>query len=145
MFTAFSADAWPPLPIPGNIGEDEQLLLWAWRRLALLEPLGEARCHAVHAVLQRRFGDNGLGVEHALSCVLVLLARRARHRIRFGEPCCPLLMEDEMRLILALRLARQGRAAAMLAPMVGPDGVAVLAPLLAFLAGCCAPPAVTCA
>lgn len=139
MFTSFSADAWPALPTPGNIGADEQLLLWAWRRLALLEPLGEARCHAVHAVLQRRFGEAGLGVEHALSCVLLLLARCARHRIRLGEPCCPLLMEDEMRLILALRLARQGRAAAMLAPMVGPEGTAGLEPLLAFIAGCCPP------
>lgn len=134
MFHAL-ADDWPPLPTPGNIDADEQLLLWAWRRLALLAPPGEARCHAVRAVLQRRFGEAGTGIEHGLACVLMLLAARGRRPLRFGTPCCPLLLDDEMRLILALRLARGGRAAVMLAPLLDRPAVAAAESLLAFLAG----------
>ena len=131
-------DNWQsPRPLPAGIKPSEQLWLWACRRLALAAPPGAGRCHAVHALLQRQCGDAGLGAEHALGCVLLVLARRAVADVRFGEPCCPMLLADELRLLLALRLTRRDPAAAeaALLPLVDAGAAATLVPLLGFLAG----------
>ncbi len=111
----------------------EQRLLWALRRLALLQPLGRARCHAVHIALQQEFGDAGQGLEHLLRCWLVGLARWAPRRLAIGAPACPLLTDDEAQLLLALRLVADDGTAAhgALVPLAGRDGAKRLLALLA--------------
>ena len=74
-------------------------LLWSLRRLALMAPLGTARCQAVHIALQRDFGDAGLGIEHLLRCWLVGLARTSDRRLAIGTPACPLVTSDEAALL----------------------------------------------
>lgn len=139
---------------PGGSGSDggdtatEQELLWCLRRLALARPLGAGRDAHVHIALQRRFGDQGLGVEHLLRCLVVGLAQRAVRAISLHRPCCVLRSDDEWRLLLALRDAgRPARVAALLAPMAGQRG-GELGPVLAGLralvgqgrtARCCTP------
>ncbi len=116
----------------GALPPTEQRLLWALRRLALLQPLGSARCHAVHIALQQEFGDAGQGLEHLLRCWLVGLARWAPRRLAIGTPACPLLTDDEARLLLALRIVADDCTAAnrALVPLAGIDGAARLLPLL---------------
>jgi hypothetical protein len=109
-------------------------LLWCLRRLAMVRPLGSARDAHVHALLQRRFGETGLGLEHHLRCLIVGLAQRAVRPIRLHLPCHGAVAEDERRLLLALvEAGRAGRVAAVLAPMAGSRG-GELAPLLAGIA-----------
>lgn len=116
---------------------DEQRLLWALRRLALMQPLGQARCHAVHVALQQDYGDAGQGVEHLLRCWLFGLSRFAPHRLAIGAPACPILTDDEVQLLLALRLSGGDEAAAIaaLAPLAGAAGAARLVPFLAAIDG----------
>jgi hypothetical protein len=105
--------------------------IWCLRRVALARPLGSARDAGVHAVLQRRFGGRGLGLEHLQRCLVVGLARRAVRSITLHAPCHPALTSDETRLLLALRASRQpATAAALLAPIAG-ERSAELVPLLA--------------
>ena len=109
----------------------ELRLLWALRRMALLQPLGQARCHAVHIALGQDFGEAGMGIEHLLRCWLVGLSRCAVRCVVIGEPANPMLLPDEARLLRALRLAGNADAAiAMLAPLAGSNGAAGLLPLL---------------
>lgn len=109
----------------------ESRLLWALRRMALLQPIGRARCHAVHIALGQDFGEAGMGIEHLLRCWLVGLSRCAVRCVVFGEPANPMVLPDEARLLRALRLAGNADAAiAMLAPMTGAAGAAGLLPLL---------------
>ena len=114
MFGQF--DEWShgtPGPAPHHrvegLGPVDARLLWAIRRLALMQPIGAARCHAVHVALQQDFGEAGLGIEHLLRCWLVGLSRRTDRALHLGEPACPLLLPDE---------------AAMLAILHSPDEVA---------------------
>lgn len=101
-------------------------LIWALRRLALMQPVGAARCHAVHIALQQDFGDCGLGIEHLLRCLLVGLSRRADRQLVFGEPACPLLLPDEAALLGVISAPGVRRA---LADWAGQE-TAVLAPLV---------------
>ncbi|WP_426169301.1 hypothetical protein [Sandarakinorhabdus sp. DWP1-3-1] len=112
---------------------DEQRLLWALRRLALMQPLGGARCHAVHVALQQDYGDAGQGLEHLLRCLLFGLSRFAPRRLAIGAPACPILTEDEAQLLLALRLAG-GDETAAIAALVPLAGVAGAGRLVSFLA-----------
>lgn len=107
----------------------EARILWALRRLAVLQPLGVARCHAVHAALQREFGDAGLGIEHLLRCWLVGLARVSRRTLVIGEPACPLLLADEAVLLGVLRRAAEPAAERALVAMTGAAEAAQLAAL----------------
>lgn len=132
MFQRFAEDDWgsEPDPRPGPLRlaalpPGEALLIWGLRRLALLRPLGSARCHALHITLHRACGDEGLGVEHLLRCLLVGLARRTDRALGFGQPACPLLTCDEALLLAALR----SEPDAGLAHLAGPRAAA-LAPLL---------------
>lgn len=106
----------------------EARLLWAIRRLALMQPIGAARCHAVHIALQQDFGDAGLGIEHLLRCWLVGLSRRADRPLRFGEPACPLLLPDEAALLAILR-SNDDTAKVRLMALSGPR-TAPLLPLI---------------
>jgi hypothetical protein len=99
-------------------------LIWAIRRLALMQPIGAARCHTVHIALQQDFGDCGLGIEHLLRCLLVGLSRRADRQLVFGEPACPLLLPDEAALLGIVH----GEARSGLARLAGPQAEA-LAPI----------------
>ena len=131
MFGQFenAGDGWPPLmPVPrhtASLGITDRRLLWALRRLALMQPIGAARCHAVHIALQQDFGDSGLGVEHLLRCLLVGLSRRADRQLVFGEPACPLLLPDEAALIAILH-AEAADGEAGLAALAGPRAAALL-------------------
>ena len=123
---------------PGRRDSDDEILtatesrlLWALRRMALLQPLGQARCHAVHIALGQDFGEAGMGIEHLLRCWLVGLSRCAVRRVVIGEPANPMVLPDEARLLRALRLAGNADAAiAMLAPLAGAVGATGLLPLL---------------
>lgn len=114
---------------PGPARIDELLpvdarLIWAIRRLALMQPIGAARCHTVHIALQQDFGDCGLGIEHLLRCLLVGLSRRSDRQLAFGEPGCALLLRDEAALLGIFA----GNARAGLVRLAGPAAEA-LAPL----------------
>lgn len=115
---------WGPTPA-------ERDCLWCLRRLALIRPIGSARDAGVHALLQRRFGNRGLGLEHLLRCLLVGLARRVVRPLGLRLPCHRAITDDEVRLLIALRVsAHPAAAAALLAPLTG-ERSAELVPLLA--------------
>ena len=122
-------DYWPG---PGHHGVGElpvveQQLLWALRRMALMQPIGQARCHTVHIALQQEFGDAGLGIEHLLRCWLVGMARMATRQLRLGTPGCPMLTGDES---LMLDVVRQpGAAAGGLERLAGTAAAANLLPI----------------
>lgn len=131
MFRRF-ADDWggepEPQPDPRRLAAlpaGEAVMIWGLRRLALLRPLGSARCHALHIALQQACGDEGLGVEHLLRCLLVGLARRTDRPLAFGQPACPVLTHDEALLLAAL----DGESGQGLARLAGARA-ATLAPLL---------------
>lgn len=107
------------------LGAAEARLLWSLRRLALMQPIGCARCHAVHIALQQEFGDAGLGIEHLLRCWLVGLSRLAVRRLAIGTPACPLLTADEAGLLLVLRDGDGSR----LVRLTGSEAAAGMAPL----------------
>lgn len=140
MFLKHDAD-WPagePWRAPRRDGPDmsavQRDLLWCLRRQAMQRPLGSARDANVHALLQRRFGEHGLGMEHLLRCLIVGLARRAIRPVLLHMPCRAAISEDERRLLWALASAEQpARVTALLAPMAGTRG-AELVPLLAGIA-----------
>lgn len=120
---------------PAGLTPVQREILWCLRRLAMVRPLGSARDAHVHALLQQRFGEAGLGLEHHLRCLIVGLARRAVRPIRLHLPCHGAVAEDEQRLLLALAEARRpARVAAVLAPLAGSRG-GELQPLLAGIAG----------
>lgn len=119
---------------PAGLTRAQREILWCLRRLAMLRPLGSARDAHVHALLQQRFGEVGLGLEHHLRCLIVGLARRAQRPIRLHVPCHGPLAPDEQRLLLALAESRRpARVAAVLAPLAGSRG-SELQPLLAGIA-----------
>ncbi|WP_310475269.1 hypothetical protein [Sandarakinorhabdus sp.] len=120
---------------PAGLTPVQRDLLWCLRRLAMVRPLGSARDAYVHALLQQRFGEVGLGLEHHLRCLIVGLAQRAVRPIRLHLPCHGALADDEQRLLLALgESSHPARVAAVLAPLAGSRG-AELAPLLAGITG----------
>lgn len=128
MFRQFEAgdDRWWPAPRrTDNLCATDRRLLWALRRLALMQPIGAARCHAVHIALQQDFGDHGLGIEHLLRCLLVGLSRRADRQLVFGEPACALLLPDEAALLALLHSEASQREAALSA-LAGPQAAALL-------------------
>ena len=87
-----------PLALAG-LDANSARLLWSLRRLALMAPLGSARCQAVHVALQRDYGDAGLGIEHLLRCLLVGLAGRAPRRLAIATPGCAILTGDELSML----------------------------------------------
>lgn len=119
---------------PAGLTRSQRDMLWCLRRLAMVRPLGQARDAHVHALLQQRFGEQGLGLEHHLRCLIVGLARRAQRPISLHLPCHGALAPDEQRLLLALAESRRpARVAAVLAPIAG-SRAGELAPLLAGIA-----------
>ena len=86
-------NCWSDLP------GDEGLILWSMRRMVVAWP----RCHAVHAALHARYGDDGLGIEHLLRCWLTGVSRHARRQLVIGDPLCGLLMADEGAMLFILR------------------------------------------
>jgi hypothetical protein len=120
-----------PQRLVDELAPVEARLLWAVRRLALMQPIGAARCHAVHIALQQEFGDAGMGVEHLLRCILVGLSRLAARRLAIGAPGCGLVTGDEA-MLLALLGGRAGRGA--LVAMAGANEAAGLLPLFAGVA-----------
>lgn len=128
MFRPFESGAYAWRPVPQrteSLGITDQRLLWALRRLALMQPIGAARCHAVHIALQQDFGDQGLGIEHLLRCLLVGLSRRADRHLVFGEPACGLLLPDEEALLAALHNVDDDGEAALTA-LAGPQAATLL-------------------
>ncbi len=124
-FETGNEQGWPAPRRTDNLCATDRRLLWALRRLALMQPIGAARCHAVHIALQQDFGDHGLGIEHLLRCLLVGLSRRADRHLVFGEPACALLLPDEAALLAVLRSDTCDCEAA-LAALAGPQTAALL-------------------
>lgn len=111
----------------------EARVLWSLRRLALMAPVGRARCHAVHIALQQDFGDAGMGIEHLLRCWLVGLSRLSLRRLAFGAPAYPFLTDDETVLLRVLRSPDDGGVA--LLRLTGAEAAAGLLPLFVAVAG----------
>lgn len=139
MFVQHGAD-WagpggePGRPPPDPLSPALRDLIWCLRRTAMLRPLGRGRDAHVHLLLQRRFGDAGLGLEHLLRCLIIGLAQRAKRPISLHRPCQPGISPDEWRLLTALADAgRPARVAAVLAPLAG-SRAGELQPLLAGIA-----------
>lgn len=107
---AFRPDARTPAPATclSDLPGDEGLLLWSLRRMVVAWP----RCHTVHAALLARYGDDGLGVEHLLRCLLTGVSNHARRKLVIGDPNCTLLLADEGALLFALRPSTPPAAAA---------------------------------
>ena len=115
----------------GDLPGDEGLMLWSLRRVVVAWP----RCHAVHAALQARYGDDGLGVEHLLRCWLLGLSRHARRQLVIGDPHCALLLADEGALLYILRPATlRDAAAAAIIELTGNPCADCLLPLAESLA-----------
>lgn len=110
---------------------DEGLLLWSLRRMVVAWP----RCHVVHAALQARYGDDGLGVEHLLRCLLTGITQHARRRLVVGDPNCTLLLPDEGALLFVLRpTTPAAAAAAAIVELTGNPCAPCLLPLAGSLA-----------
>ena len=125
----------PPLPprshrVWTDLPPDEALLLWSLRRLVVAWP----RCHAVHAALHRRFGDDALGVEALLRCWLHGLAGHATRPLRIGDPACAHLLPDEAAMLSAFRHAATDGGAAAIDELCGRPAAAVLGPIARALA-----------
>jgi hypothetical protein len=128
MFRHFETggdQGWPAPRRIDHLDTTDRRLLWAMRRLALMQPIGAARCHAVHIALQQDFGEHGLGIEHLLRCLLVGLSRRADRQLVFGEPGCALLLPDEAALLAALHNV-DGDGEADLTTLAGPKAATLL-------------------
>ena len=125
-------ESWDALLPVEALGAVEARLLWAMRRLALMQPIGAARCHAVHIALQQDFGETGLGIEHLLRCIMVGLARVSARRLVMGAPGCGVLLPDEA-VLLALIDGSAGRLA--LTGLTGAAGAAGLMPLFSAVSG----------
>lgn len=118
----------------GDVGDrvaTDACLLWCLRRLVLIARRGKARCPMVHVMLQRQFGDAGLGIEHLLRCLMLGLAMHSSRRLAFGLPGCPLRTDDEIAL-LALITDRNPAACGTAPALMGVAGEAagVLQPLV---------------
>lgn len=143
-------DPWPSGHVAvAAIGTVEARLLWSLRRLALMSPVGSARCPTVHAALQRDFGDAGLGIEHLLRCCLVGLSRLATRRLAIGAPACRLVTADEAALLRIMRSVdgedahlHDAEARDALAALAGNGAAQALLPLFAALGGLVRPFAV---
>jgi hypothetical protein len=128
MFRHFETGGDQSWPAPRRIDHldiTDRRMLWALRRLALMQPIGAARCHTVHIALQQDFGEHGLGIEHLLRCLLVGLSRRADRHLVFGEPGCAMLLPDEAALLVALNYGESDGEAA-LAALAGPQAATLL-------------------
>ena len=119
-----------------DLSDTQQRILSAVRRLALIQPIGAARCQAVHIALQRDFGEVGMGIEHLLRCWLVGLSRQAARRVVLGEPACPIVLPDEVQLLRVMDLAeaRPVQARDALASIAGTPCASALLPLFAGVA-----------
>ena len=126
MFVDFnSSDHWPRQHADG-ISEDGALLIWSMRRLVVAWP----RCHAVNIALQRRFGEEGLGVEHLLRCWLAGLAMHAARPLSFAHPGAAAILPDEGAILFVLRSAdRPEPAGSALAGLCGTEAARTLLPL----------------
>ena len=125
------AASWTSLPPP------EQLMIWSMRHMLVCWP----SCGSVRSALHQAYGDEALGVEHLLRCLLTALGRYSSRRLRVGDPTCSLLLADENTILLALRSARREpeSARAALVEVCGEPRAERLLPLalsLADVAGC---------
>lgn len=94
--------SWTSLP------PSEQLLLWSMRHMLVCWPT----CGSVRAALHRSYGDEALGVEHLLRCLLTALGAYSARKLKVGDPTCSILLADEASLLFALRSARHDPDAA---------------------------------
>lgn len=126
-----SGASWTALPPP------EQLLLWSMRHMLVCWPT----CGSVSSALHQAYGDDALGVEHLLRCLLTGLGAYSARRLRVGDPTCALLLADERAILSALRSARREPETARVAlvELCGEPQAARLLPLarsLADVSGC---------
>ncbi len=115
----------------------EQLLLWSIRHMLVCWP----SCGSVRSALHQAYGDEALGVEHLLRCLLTALGAYSARTLKVGDPTCSRLLADENAILFALRMARREpeSARAALVQVCGEPRAARLLPLAASLgdvAGC---------
>lgn len=120
------AGSWTSLP------PTEQLLIWSARHMLVCWP----SCGSVRSELHRAYGDDALGVEHLLRCLLTALGAFSTRQLRVGDPTCSILLADEAALLAAVRLARRepGFACEALVELCAAPQAARLLPLVASLA-----------
>ncbi len=118
--------SWTSLPPP------EQLLLWSMRHMLVCWP----SCASVRCALHRAYGDEALGVEHLLRCLLTALGAYSSRTLKVGDPTCARLLADESAMLFVLRSARGDPCAACdaLVALCGEPNAARLLPLAASLA-----------
>lgn len=116
----FMSDVDMPRPRPMAVLDDGPArLLWCMRRLALMAPLGSARCQWVHVVLQRDYGDAGLGIEHLLRCLLVGIARCTTRPLAIGIPGCAIVTPDEDSMLALVAVPSRTALATLVGPAAG--------------------------
>jgi len=91
----------------------EQLLLWSIRHMLVCWP----SCASVRSALHDAHGDDALGIEHLLRCLLTAIGVWSTRSLAIGDPTCALLLPDEGALLYALRASRREPEAARLALM----------------------------
>ncbi|MFC3713081.1 hypothetical protein ACFOMD_10890 [Sphingoaurantiacus capsulatus] len=118
--------SWTSLPPP------EQLMLWSMRHMLVCWP----SCGSVRTALHQVYGDEALGVEHLLRCLLTALGAYSARKLQVGDPTCSILLADEGSILFALRSARHDPDAARdaLVDLCAEPRAARLLPLAASLA-----------
>ena len=110
----------------------EQLLLWSIRHMLVCWP----SCGSVRSALLDAHGDDALGVEHLLRCLLTAIGAWSTRSLAIGDPTCALLLPDEGALLFVLRSCRRdpGAARTALAELCAEPGAGALLPLALSLA-----------
>lgn len=134
-FDGSDTDAFaPPARGPSwtSLPPAEQLLIWSMRHMLMRWP----SCGSVKSALLAAYGDDALGVEHLLRCLLTGVGAFATRSLAVGDPTCAPLLADEGALLYILRAAPADPAAAgsALAELCGTPRAATLLPLAASLA-----------
>ncbi|EMD81746.1 hypothetical protein [Pacificimonas flava] len=114
---------WTTLP------PESRALLWATRHMVMCWP----GCPSVTAALIEVLGEEAMGGEHLLRCLIVGISRRAHRRIEFGSPACRQVLPDEELLLEAIGLDGAEPAPDALRLLTGCGKAPALAPLTAEL------------
>lgn len=86
----------------------EQLLLWSMRHMLICWP----SCASVRSALHAAYGEDALGIEHLLRCLLTAIGVWSMRSLALGDPTCARLLADEGALLDVLRACRSDPEAA---------------------------------
>ena len=123
---ASAGASWTALP------PAEQLLLWSMRHMLVCWP----SCASVRSALHEAHGDDALGIEHLLRCLLTAIGAWSTRSVAIGDPTCALLLPGEGALLFVLRACRSDpdAARAAMAELCAEPRAGALLPLAESLA-----------